>query len=70
MQETQETGVFNPWVRKIPWRKWQPTPVFFTGKLYGQKSVADYSPRGRKQLDMTDNSAHSPTVPLAVMFFS
>ena len=24
---------FNPWVRKIPWRrKWQPTPVFFLGK--------------------------------------
>ena len=28
MQETQETLRFNPWVRKIPWRrKWQPTPV-------------------------------------------
>ena len=24
---------FNPWVRKIPWRrKWQPTPVFLPGK--------------------------------------
>ena len=23
---------FNPWVRKIPWRrKWQPTPAFFLG---------------------------------------
>ena len=23
---------FNPWVRKIPWRrKWQPTPVFLHG---------------------------------------
>ena len=23
---------FNPWVRKIPWkREWQPTPVFFSG---------------------------------------
>ena len=24
---------FDPWVGKIPWRrKWQPTPVFLTGK--------------------------------------
>ena len=24
---------FHPWVRKIPWRrKWQPTPVFLSGK--------------------------------------
>ena len=23
---------FNPWVRKIPWRRaWQPTPVFLLG---------------------------------------
>ena len=27
---------FNPWVRKIPWRrKWQPTPVFLHGKFHG-----------------------------------
>ena len=26
---------FNPWVRKIPWRrKWLPTPVFLPGKSY------------------------------------
>ena len=26
---------FNPWVRKIPWkRKWQPTPVFLPGKFH------------------------------------
>jgi len=25
---------FDPWVRKIPWtKKWQPTPVFLTGKF-------------------------------------
>ena len=24
---------FDPWVRKIPWRKWQPTPVFLHGKF-------------------------------------
>ena len=27
---------FHPWVRKIPWkRKWQPTPVFLSGKSHG-----------------------------------
>ena len=26
---------FNPWVKKIPWRrKWQPTPVFLPGKFH------------------------------------
>ena len=30
-ESTRQAG-FNPWVRKIPWRrKWQPTPVFFLG---------------------------------------
>ena len=24
---------FNPWVRNIPWRAWQPTPVFLTGEF-------------------------------------
>ena len=46
---------FNPWVRKIPWRrKWQPTPVFLPGKSHGQRSLADYSPWGRKELDTTE----------------
>jgi len=27
---------FNPWVRKIPWRReWQPTPVFLPGDFHG-----------------------------------
>ena len=42
---------FNPWVRKIPWRrKWQPTPVFLPGKSPGQGSLVGYSPRGRKRV--------------------
>ena len=45
---------FNPWVRKIPWRKkWQPTPVFLPGKSHGQRSLAGYSPWGCKESDMT-----------------
>ena len=30
---------FNPWVRKIPWRrKQQPTPIFLPGKSHGLRS--------------------------------
>ena len=41
---------FNPWVRKIPWRRaWQPTPVFLPRESHGQKSLAGHSPWGRKE---------------------
>ena len=31
---------FDPWVRKIPWkRKWQPTPLLLPGKFHGQKEA-------------------------------
>ena len=36
----------NPWVGKIPWRKWQSTPVFLLGKFHGQRSLVGYSPWG------------------------
>ena len=33
--------MFDPWVRKIPWRsKWQPTPGFLPGKSQGHRSLA------------------------------
>ena len=35
-------------------RAWIPTPVFLPGKLYGQKSLAGYSPWGCKVLDTTE----------------
>ena len=45
---------FNPWVRKIPWkRKWLPTLVVLPGKSHGQRSLVGYSPRGHKESDMT-----------------
>ena len=34
-------------------RKWQPTPVFLPGASHGQRSLAGYSPRGHKELNMT-----------------
>ena len=43
---------FNPWVRRIPWRRaWPRTPVFLSGKSHGQRSLAGYSPWGRKESD-------------------
>ena len=42
---------FNPWVRKIAWRrKWLPTAVFVPGKSHEQRSLADYSPWGHKRV--------------------
>ena len=35
---------FDPWVRKIPWRRvWQPTSVFLPGESYRQRSLVGYS---------------------------
>ena len=46
---------FDPWVGKIPWRrKWQPTPVLLPGESHGQRSLVGYSPRSRKESDMTE----------------
>jgi len=43
-----------PRVRKISWRsKCQPTPVFSSGKPHGQRSLAGYSSRGRKESNTT-----------------
>ena len=45
----QETR-FNPWVRKILWRReWLPMAVFLPGKSPGQRSLVGY-----KELDMTE----------------
>ena len=45
---------FNPWVRKILWRRnWQPTPVFLPGKSRGQRSLKGYSPWGLNESDTT-----------------
>ena len=46
---------FNPWVRKILWRrKWQPAPVFLPGEFHGQRRLAGYSPWGSKESDMSE----------------
>ena len=51
----QERPGFDPWVRKIPWRrKWLPTPVFLPGKSHGRRSLVGYLPQGGKESDTTE----------------
>ena len=46
---------FDPWFGKIPCRtEWLPIPVFLSGELHGQRSLAGYSPWGCKESDMTE----------------
>ena len=46
---------FDLRVGKTPRRKaWQTTPIFLPGESHGQRSVAGYSPWGRKESDMTE----------------
>ena len=46
---------FDPWVRKILWRRtWQSTPVFLPGGSHGQRSLVDHSPRDPEELDTTE----------------
>ena len=46
---------FNPWVRKIPWRREKlPTPVFWPGEFHGP-----YSPWGHKKSDTTERHSLS-----------
>ena len=53
-------GGFDPWVRKIPWRRaWQPTPVFLPGESHGQRSLVGYSPWGHKESDRTETAEHT-----------
>ena len=43
---TYKRHVFDPWVRRIPWRRaWQPTPVLLHGESHGQRSLVGYSPQ-------------------------
>ena len=36
---------FDPWVRKIPWRRaWQPTPIFLPEESYEQRILVCYGP--------------------------
>ena len=54
---------FDPWVRKIPWRRaWQSTLVFLPGDSYGQRSLVGSSPQYLKEPDMTDAESETPVI--------
>ena len=51
---------FDPWVRKIPWRRnWQPTLALSLGEYCGQRRLAGYSPRGHKESATTEETRHA-----------
>ena len=51
---------FNPWVRKIPWRrKWKPTPVFLPGTSHGTEETGGLQSTGCKESDMTEQLSRS-----------
>ena len=51
---------FDGWVGKIPGRReWQPTPVFWPGASYGQRSLVGYCLWGHKESDTTDGQTLS-----------
>ena len=53
-----------------PWRRmWQSTPIFLPEEPHGQKSLVGYSPRGHKELDMTEQlSTHHSAAFLLFLF--
>ena len=47
-------------VGQMLWRRaWQPAPVFLPGESHGQRSLAGYSPWGRKESDTTEGTEHA-----------
>ena len=64
MQETQEPQVQSLGQEESWRRKWLPTPVFLPRESRGPRSLAGCSPRGHKQLDITEllsAMGHTPT---------
>ena len=50
----------DPWVGTIPQkRKWQTPPIFLPGKFHGKRSLADYSPWGRKESNTMEQLTHA-----------
>ena len=54
---------FDPWVRKIPWRRraWQPTPLFSPGESHGQRNLVSYNPYCRRASNTAKATQHAST---------
>ena len=51
---------FNPWVRKIPWRReWQSTPVFLPGEFHGGAWWATVRKVTKSRTQMNDEHTHT-----------
>ena len=44
--------------RRMPHRKWQPTPIFLPGKLHGLRTPAIYSSWGHKRVRHDPRAAY------------
>ena len=50
---------WDPWVAKIPCSmKWQLAPVLLSGEFHGQRSLAGYSPWGRRESNMAEHTPY------------
>ena len=52
-------AMWESWVRSLGWedpleKELLPTPVFLSGEFHGLRSLANYSPWGCRELDMTE----------------
>ena len=58
------------WVRKVPQiRKWKSTQGFLRGESHVQKSLVGYSPKGCKELDITEQlRTHKHTYVISYMW--
>ena len=68
MQETAETQAIPlGWEDPLE-KEWLPTPVFLPGEFHGQRSLANYSPWGHKESDMTEQmGTHTHTFYLQIL---
>ena len=62
-EDARDSGSIPGW-EDDSCRKWHPTPVFLPGKFHWQRNLADYSPWGRKELDMTEQLSIAHTAQL------
>ena len=54
--KTRDAGSISGLGRSPGGGAWQSTPVFLAGKPHGQRSLAGYSPRNRKEWTMTEHT--------------
>ena len=51
-----ERPAYNPWVRKIPWRrKWQTTPVFLSVESHGERNLPHKTTSQNNKLPYEEN---------------